>query len=63
MKQAGPRTYEDRDALIAQLHKLKTNIFMDLISTGKLPLRPGIQRIVDEAIAAWRHACRVLHFE
>ncbi len=42
----------DRDALIAQLHKLKTNIFMDLISTGKLPLRPGIQRIVDEAIAA-----------
>jgi HAD superfamily hydrolase (TIGR01509 family) len=42
----------DHDALIAQLHKLKTNIFMDLISTGKLPLRPGIKRIVDEAIVA-----------
>jgi HAD superfamily hydrolase (TIGR01509 family) len=47
-----PTGHQDRDALIAQLHKLKTNIFMDLISTGKLPLRPGIQRIVDEAIAA-----------
>jgi HAD superfamily hydrolase (TIGR01509 family) len=42
----------DHDALIAQLHKLKTGIFMDLISTGKLPLRPGIARIVDEAIAS-----------
>jgi HAD superfamily hydrolase (TIGR01509 family) len=47
-----PTGHQDRDALIAQLHKLKTNIFMDLISTSKLPLRPGIQRIVDEAIAA-----------
>jgi HAD superfamily hydrolase (TIGR01509 family) len=47
-----PSGHDDRDALIAELHKLKTNIFMDLISTGKLPLRPGIARIVDEAIAA-----------
>jgi HAD superfamily hydrolase (TIGR01509 family) len=47
-----PAGHDDKDALIAQLHKLKTNIFMDLISTGKLPLRPGIRRIVDEAIAA-----------
>ncbi len=43
--------HADRDALIAQLHKLKTNIFMELIAAGKLPLRPGVQRIVDEAIA------------
>jgi HAD superfamily hydrolase (TIGR01509 family) len=47
-----PVNQPDHDALIAQLHKLKTNIFMELISTGKLPLRPGIARIVDEAIAA-----------
>ena len=52
MKPAGLQGHDDKDALIAQLHKLKTNIFMDLISTGKLPLRPGIERIVDEAIAA-----------
>jgi HAD superfamily hydrolase (TIGR01509 family) len=49
---AWPMGHQDRDALIAQLHKLKTNLFMDLISAGKLPLRPGVQRIVDEAIAA-----------
>ena len=47
-----PTGHGDKTALIAQLHKLKTNIFMDLISTGKLPLRPGIQRIIDEAIAS-----------
>jgi HAD superfamily hydrolase (TIGR01509 family) len=47
-----PSPPQDRDALIAQLHKLKTNHFMDLISTGKLPLRPGVSRMVDEAIAA-----------
>ncbi|MDB5661799.1 MAG: hypothetical protein JWM38_1686 [Sphingomonas bacterium] len=43
---------EPKDALIAALHKQKTDIFADLISSGDLALRPGIQRIVDEAIAA-----------
>jgi HAD superfamily hydrolase (TIGR01509 family) len=47
-----PAGAEDHDALIAQLHNLKTKLFMELISTGKLPLRPGIQRLVDEAIDA-----------
>jgi HAD superfamily hydrolase (TIGR01509 family) len=42
----------DRDSLIAKLHKLKTDIFMNLIGSGKLPLRPGVQRIVDEALGA-----------
>lgn len=46
-----PPSAADRDALIAQLHKLKTDIFMELISKGGLPLRPGVQRLVDEAIA------------
>jgi HAD superfamily hydrolase (TIGR01509 family) len=42
----------DHDALVADLHKLKTAIFTEIIATGQLPLRPGIARIVDEAIAA-----------
>ncbi|MFB2554043.1 HAD family hydrolase [Ensifer soli] len=46
-----PASHPDRDALIASMHRLKTEIFMRLISTGALPLRPGIERIVDEAIA------------
>ncbi len=43
---------ETRDELILALHKTKTAIFIDLIKGGELPLRPGIARIVDEAIAA-----------
>ena len=44
-------TAEARDELILALHKLKTEITSDLVSEGGLPLRPGISRIVDEAIA------------
>ena len=43
---------ESKDELIALLHKTKTDIFTDIIASGQLPLRPGISRIVDEAIAA-----------
>jgi HAD superfamily hydrolase (TIGR01509 family) len=43
---------ESQDALIAELHRMKTEIFMEIIATGQLPLRPGIARIVDEALAA-----------
>ena len=43
---------ESRDDLILALHKKKTAIFVELIAGGELPLLPGIQRIVDEAIAA-----------
>lgn len=45
-----PQSSLDHDALIASLHKAKTDIFMRLIESGRLPLRPGIARIVDEAI-------------
>ena len=38
--------------LIPELHKRKTAIFTELIASGSLPLRPGINRIVDEAHAA-----------
>ena len=42
----------DRDQLIMDLHKRKTELFMELIASGQLPLRPGIKRLVDEAIEA-----------
>ena len=32
------------------LHLLKTDIFMNLIDEGRIPLRPGVLRIVDDAI-------------
>jgi HAD superfamily hydrolase (TIGR01509 family) len=34
-----------------ELHLQKTDIFMNLIDEGKIPLRPGVLRLVDEAIA------------
>lgn len=40
-----------KDALIKALHKRKTAIVSELVGQGGLPLRPGITRIVDEAIA------------
>lgn len=45
-----PVAEAERDTLIAELHALKTDIFMDLIVSGKLPLRSGVARLVDEAI-------------
>jgi len=42
----------DKDGFLADMHKSKTQIFSDLIARGALPLRSGILRIVDEAIAA-----------
>ncbi len=43
---------EQVDDLIKEMHKRKTAIFVDLIETGKLPLRPGIHRFMKEAMAA-----------
>jgi len=42
---------EGRSDKILGLHLQKTDIFMDLITEGKIPLRPGVLRLVDEAIA------------
>jgi len=41
----------EKDDLIKELHKLKTDIFMRIIESGELPLRPGVARLVDETIA------------
>jgi HAD superfamily hydrolase (TIGR01509 family) len=41
-----------RQDKVKELHLRKTDIFMDLIDEGQIPLRPGVLRLVDEAIAA-----------
>ncbi|MCY3873571.1 MAG: HAD-IA family hydrolase, partial [Rhodobacteraceae bacterium] len=46
-----PVGIDDRDAFIRDLHRSKTDIFMQIIGDGQLPLRSGIARLVDEAIA------------
>jgi len=47
-----PCDVADKDALIKELHELKTDFFMQIIESGEMPLRPGVARLVDEAIAA-----------
>jgi HAD superfamily hydrolase (TIGR01509 family) len=41
---------EQVDDLIKEMHKRKTAIFVELIESGKLPLRPGIHRFMKEAM-------------
>jgi HAD superfamily hydrolase (TIGR01509 family) len=43
---------EDRAEEILALHKRKTAIYKEIVRAGKLPARPGIARIVEEALAA-----------
>jgi HAD superfamily hydrolase (TIGR01509 family) len=41
---------EEEDELIKAMHKRKTAMFIELIESGKLPLRPGIRRFMREAM-------------
>ncbi len=43
---------EQVDEVIKALHKRKTALFIELIESGKLPLRPGIHRFMKEAMDA-----------
>ena len=45
-----PEDVEDRDALIRELHRSKTELFVKIIESGQLALRLGVARLVDEAI-------------
>jgi len=43
---------EERQALVRELHALKTELFMEIVETGAMPLRPGVKRLVTEALDA-----------
>jgi HAD superfamily hydrolase (TIGR01509 family) len=43
---------EDEDQLIKDMHKKKTQTFVELIESGKLPLRPGVKRLMQEVLDA-----------
>ena len=46
-----PPDVADRAAFIRDLHQRKTDIFMQIIDSGDLPLRSGVARLADEAAA------------
>jgi HAD superfamily hydrolase (TIGR01509 family) len=48
----GEAGMDDKNTLLKELHEIKTAHYMQIIESGQLPLRPGVARLVDEAIAA-----------
>ena len=44
-----PIPEDELDELVKAMHKRKTALFVELIETGKLPLRPGVHRLMKEA--------------
>ena len=42
----------DIDSTIAELHKLKTRCYVDLVASGGLPMRSGVARLIADARAA-----------
>ncbi|OEU06655.1 HAD-like protein, partial [Fragilariopsis cylindrus CCMP1102] len=42
-------TTSSRQEKVQELHFAKTEIFNDIISQGTVPLRPGVERLMDEA--------------
>ncbi|XP_059304065.1 CBBY-like protein isoform X2 [Lycium ferocissimum] len=45
-----PKTEGERKEFIAGLHKRKTELFMALIEKKLLPLRPGVEKLIDQAL-------------
>ncbi len=45
-------TPEEEDALIRRLHQRKTEVFIELVESGALPVRPGVRRLMKEAMDA-----------
>ncbi|SFV67488.1 Hypothetical protein CbbY [hydrothermal vent metagenome] len=39
---------DNLDEFIVELHKLKTDYFVQLVADGKAPLRTGVKRLIDE---------------
>jgi HAD superfamily hydrolase (TIGR01509 family) len=47
-----PQDEESRAALLAQWHRIKTAHFTSLVADGVIPPRPGVSRLIPEALAA-----------
>ena len=47
-----PATPADRREIVVEWHRVKTRLFTDLVNQGALPPRPGVRRLVNEALAA-----------
>lgn len=48
----GIETENDKKELVKALHARKTELFMQLVEGGNVPLREGVQRLIDEALSS-----------
>lgn len=48
----GPLPEAARDRLIRDLHQRKTDLYLERIEAGTIPPRPGVARLIGEALAA-----------
>ena len=49
---------QDKDArweFCKEMHKLKTELFMEMIESGAMPLRPGVSRLISESTPPVHH--------
>ena len=49
---AAPATAEARKETVAAWHKRKSAIYKEIIGSGRIPPRPGVRRLSEEALAA-----------
>lgn len=47
-----PTDLDEQQQLITQWHRYKSAVYQEMVQGGKLPARPGIARLVEEAIAS-----------
>ncbi len=53
VRRAGiPDSQEERTELLARWHRTKSAIFRDMVTSGAIRPRPGVSRIIPEALAA-----------
>ena len=45
-----PVSADEEEALISRLHQRKTDLFIEMIEGRQLPLRPGVHRLMHEAL-------------
>lgn len=50
-----PPTLPEREALARRLHAEKNRRYAQIVAAGALPLRPGVQRLIEEAAQAGLH--------
>jgi HAD superfamily hydrolase (TIGR01509 family) len=45
-----PSTEEERAAMIASWHKRKSAIYKEIVNSGRIPARPGVKRLAEDAL-------------